>query len=136
MKLRLRGSADALNRSAQRSTATLEKQRRNAEKPVVDQPVPQAEVDATARAGALGSLEQVKTTVQQAETLTEQDRKRLWANAMTDPAAECSRDLAKLPPAQRRAEIIRIGALNATARELNQENASGPSDLGQHALQN
>jgi hypothetical protein len=41
-----------------------------------------------------------------------------WADAMTDVAAECARDLAKLPPKQRRAEIIRINALNATAQKI------------------
>jgi hypothetical protein len=41
-----------------------------------------------------------------------------WANAMTDVATECVRDLAKLPQNQRRAEIIRINALNATARQI------------------
>jgi hypothetical protein len=41
-----------------------------------------------------------------------------WAEAMTDVAAECARDLAKLPPRQRRAEIIRINALNATAQKI------------------
>jgi hypothetical protein len=41
-----------------------------------------------------------------------------WADAMTDVAAECARDLAKLPPKQRRAELIRINALNATAQQI------------------
>jgi hypothetical protein len=41
-----------------------------------------------------------------------------WADAMADVAAECARDLAKLPLKQRRAEVIRINALNATARQI------------------
>jgi hypothetical protein len=42
---------------------------------------------------------------------------------MTDVAAEASLNLAQLSPAQRSAEVIRIGALNETARALR---ASGP----------
>jgi hypothetical protein len=53
-----------------------------------------------------------------------------WANAMIDVAAECSRNLAKLATADRRAEIIRIGALSETARHLARgETTSNKSEL-------
>jgi hypothetical protein len=60
----------------------------------------------------------------------QQSYKLSWANAMTDVAAECSRNLAKLAPADRRAEIIRIGALSETARHLARgETTSNKSEL-------
>lgn len=143
MKLKLRGNANALNRSAQRNTATLEQQRRDA-----DSPPP--EDDSVATAAALASLEQARVMVTAPEIPApvvpapaktepqgsdDQERRRLWANAMTDVAAECSRNLNKLPPAQRRAEIIRIGALSATVQQLMLENRLGAARSGQHALQ-
>jgi hypothetical protein len=87
-KLRLRGNANALSRSSQRAAAA--------------QPAPQVARPAAAPPGP-----QPNRSVELA-----------WADAMTDVAAECARDLAKLPPKQRRAEVIRINALNATARQI------------------
>jgi hypothetical protein len=86
-KLRLRGNANALNRSSQRAIAAA---------PAEPRPNP-----------AAAAPPELNRNVELA-----------WANAMTDVAAECARDLAKLPPNQRRAEIIRINALNATARQI------------------
>ena len=63
---------------------------------------------------------------------SEDDRKRTWANAMTDVAAECARALAKLPLAQRRAETIRISALSDIARHL----ASGGATPSKSTLLN
>jgi hypothetical protein len=84
-KLRLRGNANALNRSGRRVTtaATTPLPRRE---PPPPQPGPNVE--------------------------------RAWADAMTDVAAECARNVSKLPPHQRRAELIRINALHATARQI------------------
>lgn len=82
-KLRLRGNANALNRSSQRSAGS---------QPTSQHTVPQPKPNRAV--------------------------KRAWANAMTDVAAECARDLAKLPPHQRRAEVIRINALRATAHQI------------------
>ena len=39
---------------------------------------------------------------------------------MTTVAAECAAELDTLPPAQRRANLIRIGALTDSARALSQ----------------
>ncbi|WP_428484441.1 hypothetical protein [Rhodopila sp.] len=43
---------------------------------------------------------------------------RLWAKAMTEVAEECRANLARLAPAQRRLELLRIEALTATALAL------------------
>lgn len=110
MKLKLRANANALHRSTRRGAAALERQ------PCEDQPD-----DCLAQAEA--AVEQVQTERQDTNPLepappSENDRKRTWANAMTDVAAECSRTLAKLPPGQRRVETIRISALSDIARHL------------------
>ena len=138
MKLKLRGNANALNRSAQRNAATLAQQQREA-----DRPPP--EDDTVATAAALASLGQARAMVTapeipppaktQPQGSDDQERRRLWANAMTDVAAECSRNLNKLPPGERRAEIIRIGALSATVQQLMRENRLDAARSGQHALQ-
>jgi hypothetical protein len=125
MKLKLRGNANALHRSTQRSAAALEHQR-HADRPEHSE----AETEAV--------LEQVQTELQQSAAPAppapppETDRERIWANAMTDVAAECSRALAKLPTSQRRAETIRITALRDIARHL----AQGGATLGKSALLN
>jgi hypothetical protein len=64
----------------------------------------------------------------QREDRQREDRQRelTWANAMTDVAAECSRNLARLAPKQRRAELIRIAALRATAGQLTRGGSSDP----------
>jgi hypothetical protein len=95
-KLRLRGNANALNRSCQRAAASpAPRPPANTPNP---QPPPSPDRPPSDHSFALA-----------------------WADAMTDVAAECARDLAKLPPKQRRAEIIRISALNATARQIRDE---------------
>jgi hypothetical protein len=94
-KLRLRGNANALNRSSQRAAATP------ASRPPASKPHPQPPTPDRPPSDHSVAL--------------------AWADAMTDVAAECARDLAKLPPKQRRAEIIRINALNATARQIRDE---------------
>ena len=137
MKLKLRGNANALNRSAQRHTATLEKQRQDAvaaddtavrtKAPASPKPAQNIAPQDAAQPPAASKPEP--------EPCSDQERKHLWANAMTDVAAECSRNLHKLPPEQRQAEIVRIGAVNETARRLIQENRSDASRTRQHALQ-
>jgi hypothetical protein len=102
-KLRLRSNANALNRSGQRAAAS------QVPRPSAGKPQPQ-----TAPPDQLPSDHSVAPTWADA-----------WADAMTDVAAECARDLAKLPSNQRRAEIIRINALKATARQIRREAAHG-----------
>jgi hypothetical protein len=105
-KLRLRGNANALNRSANRAAAAQKPQRHKPEIPSASPKPPTQESD--------------------------RERETLWANAMTDVAAECSRNLAKLPPQQRRAEMIRIAALKATAAQLRK---GDPSSAKPHPAQ-
>jgi hypothetical protein len=106
-KLRLRGNANALNRSSQRTARTA------AEPPA---PKPAASKPPTPEPSASEPQpKQPDRTVALA-----------WAEAMTDVAAECARDLAKLPAKQRRAEIIRINALHATARQIRADATKPP----------
>jgi hypothetical protein len=89
MKLKLRGNANALSRSAHRAS-TAESY------PITADPedATQAEDDGPAREAALATLEQAKAAVQQSIPQTapnpDRQRERLWANAMTEVAAECS----------------------------------------------
>jgi hypothetical protein len=101
MKLRLRGNANALNRSASRTAASL------AAANLTTSP-------ASSSPGA-PATQQAPTG---ATAATDREDKLTWANAMTDVAAECARNLANLTPKQRHAETIRIAALHATARRL------------------
>jgi hypothetical protein len=87
-KLRLRGNANALNRSSQRSAAPQPTPRATPRPPQKAPPQPTRAIELA------------------------------WADAMTDVAAECASGLAKLKPHQRRAEIIRINALKATAHQI------------------
>ncbi|MDB5399230.1 MAG: hypothetical protein JWQ55_1248 [Rhodopila sp.] len=130
MKLKLRGNANALNRSSQRSTTT-------AAEPQL--PKTAAPDDTAAEAEALAALEQARIAIKRPNPITpitpqptyqsDQSRETIWANAMTEVAAESARNLAKLPPSQRRAEIIRIGALSEAASHLTRTSASNRSTL-------
>jgi hypothetical protein len=121
MKLKLRGNANALNRSTVHNTAELEIPHRDAEQTA--RALPEQD-DRAAQAATLASLEQVQGMVRQAgdpppaESAGDRYRRLAWAKAMTGVAAECASDLEKLPPAQRRAQMIRIGVLTDTARGL------------------
>ena len=142
MTLRLRGNANALNRAAQQATVTLAAQRQDAprmEGPGMDAPGMDAPgmdapgMDAPERiapdqTNAEHPPQAADPMVDHAEPTapgrpTEQRRRLAWADAMAGVAAECSRSLALLAPAQRRAEMIRIGALNATAQQLRRPEA-------------
>jgi hypothetical protein len=117
MKLKLRGNANALTRSSQRATATLDAQRRDK---------PAAEPDPTE---LLASLETAKTVVRQAQSAplaaasTDREIDLSWASAMTDIATEFTAELAQLQPAQRRTHLARIGALSEIARTLGRGDA-------------
>ena len=106
MKLKLRGNANALTRSAHRAAATTE-----------PQPDPTPEPDPTE---ILATLKSAKTLVNQAEPPTKPDRQAdlAWAAAMTDVAAEYQAELPSLPPAERRLHLARIAALSKTATTL------------------
>jgi hypothetical protein len=117
MKLKLRGNANALNRSSRDATTTLDSQRRDTQA---------AEPDPTK---LLAALEDTKTLVQQARTTpppanpTDREIDLSWASAMTDVATEYTAELAQLQPAQRRTHLARIGALSEIARTLGRGDA-------------
>jgi hypothetical protein len=138
MKLRLRGNATALNRSSQRATTTLDNQRRETPAPAF----PQAEAarpiadpdEAPRQARVLAALQDAQAEVRRAQTALrtatpasaeasaeppdQRQRDLAWATAMTDVAAEYSADMDQHSPAQRRIDLMRIGALARTARAL------------------
>lgn len=143
MKLKLRGTANALNRASQHATATLDRQRRDITPPERDE----TEI--------LASLEVAKTVVRQAlaahppapiatpnhpaatpanpirvPDAAETQRKNIhalttdrhidcaWASAMTGVAAEYAAELPHLTPAQRQTHLARIGALSQISTML------------------
>jgi hypothetical protein len=113
MKLRLRGNANALSHSSRSLIAAP------------DHPSPADEPDNNpAETAAPASPRKPEA----APPDDGRQRELLWANAMTDIAAECSRNLGKLPPAQRRAETIRIAGLSQAARHL----TLGAAAAGRH----
>ncbi len=113
MKLKLRGNANALTATSQRSAATP------APRPAPTQPA-STQDDTAAQTEALAALDRARADLRKPEPAPrpEQSRERIWASAMTDIAAECSRNLAKLSARDRRTELIRIKALSATASHL------------------
>jgi hypothetical protein len=126
MKLKLRGNANALHRSAQ--LATPDRQHREpAAMPAEPQP-PRTEPDPR---DTLVAIEDTRSLLQQAQTTQQPERRRLlsWASAMTDIAAEHAAALAQLPAAQRQDQLTRIRALIETARTLGTGNAPMKSQL-------
>jgi hypothetical protein len=128
MKLKLRGNANALSRSAQRATATLECQRRDAAypfQPIPPDPAPSEPEPASAPTGQspqiLASLAAARLELQQAQAAPASNDRRIdlsWANAMADVATEFTTALPHLLPAERSNQLRRIGALAQTARAL------------------
>jgi hypothetical protein len=122
MKLKLRGSANALSRSSQRAAATLDSQRRNTGHPDTAPPEPEP-------TEVFASLETAKTVVRQAKATqpatpaTDRQADLSWASAMTDVATEYTAELAELPPAKRRTHLARIGALAEIATTLGRGDA-------------
>jgi hypothetical protein len=109
MKLRLRGNANALNRSSQRSQPP-------AETTPVGDPVPAPAEDPTA---TIAALETAKTLVKQAKPGAD----AAWAEAMTDVAAEYQAALPSLSPADQQTHLARIGALSKIAATLSKGEA-------------
>jgi hypothetical protein len=95
MKLRLRGNANALNRSSTRTAATL---KTHDKRPPVEATQPKTETPAQQAANHQIDL--------------------AWAAAMQDVAIEYTAELATLPEAQRRVHQARINALKTTAGTL------------------
>jgi hypothetical protein len=137
MQLRLRGNANALNRSRHRAIPARPSPRRRPDDAVAESEAsplseaseptaacPRAEAHAHGVSGVPTAASAWTRSPKPQPPETDRRREHAWANAMTDIAAECSRNLASLSPTQRRAETIRIAALNATACQLNGGQAS------------
>jgi hypothetical protein len=147
LKLKLRGNAAALNRVSQANKAALKLLRRENPEPAVnDEKRKEEALQALAEAEAAvaqaqanlpqANLPQAKlpqanhpqanhpqANPHQANHPTRRADARhaiAWAAAMKDVATECSQNLPRLPPAERRAEIIRINLLSRAAREISQ----------------
>ena len=110
-KLKLRANANALTRSSHRATATLDAQRLEA---IAPEPEP-TEI--------LAALHNEKIQPETTEPTTDRQIDAAWADAMTDVAKEFEAELAKLPPAQRRTHLARIGALTHIAGTLREGEA-------------
>jgi hypothetical protein len=129
MALRLRGNANALDRSAEHNRRALAQTRSDA--PAPQQPSP---VDARYEAETLANLEETKTRVAAAQArlhpvapaptpvpvLTLQDKQiqAAWASAMTDVAGEFTASIAHLPQAERKEASRRAALLSGCANEL------------------
>jgi hypothetical protein len=124
MALRLRGNANALNRSAEQNRRAL------------TNTVPQPPVDTEYEAEVLANLETTKTRVAEAQarlhptappktetaapvlTLEDKQLQAVWASAMTDVAGEVTASIAHLPPAERKEASRRAALLSSCANEL------------------
>ena len=132
MTLKHRGNANALGRSSQRAADALARQRRDHPGPRPDAPpadtppMDTPPMDTPCQIETLAALEAARAQVQAAPAAEPppEQRRRAWAAAMTTVAAEYAAELDTLPLAQRRASLIRIGALTDSARALSRPPAS------------
>ena len=126
MVLRLRGNANACNRSAEANRRALQASHQATDSATVepDAPSPQAHPPAdTAQASrqrpdgaSLAPAHPPANTAQ--PTTADQQRRALWAAAFAEVAAECAAELPYLPPAEQHAASIHIAALNSSASAL------------------
>jgi hypothetical protein len=111
LKLKLRGNANALSKSARLASFTLNDQRRAAEPPAPEQDDDAPQI--------LAALETVRAEVKAARPTDTNEKIDIgWADAMTDVAAEFTAELAHLPAKDRSLHLRRISALTETARTL------------------
>jgi hypothetical protein len=128
MKLRLRGNANSLSRSARQHTQMLQKSRsataesghslaksaaatgRDTPQTPPDEPVPAQTASGPAEA-------------------TEQQHRRQWADAMKAVAADLRSPAAPVPPAQRYSDRLWVDVLTNLAGELRQPSAHSKADL-------
>jgi hypothetical protein len=113
MKLKLRGNANALNRTSQKTAATLDIQRDDSPAETPDQDP--AEI--------MASLKSAQTIITQAQPSLIRQGDLRWGQAMTDIAVEYTAELPTLPPEKRRAHFARIGALSKIASMLGRGDA-------------
>jgi hypothetical protein len=140
LKLKLRGNTAALNRAVQANTNDLRRRRQDREA---------AEQDARATTEALAALDEARAagdalaSLDQARANSEAldqspaatppkpatNRAEAWAGAMTGVAVEFAANLDRLPPKQRRADVIRIGLLTEAAQQLRRTGDFSKADL-------
>jgi hypothetical protein len=137
MILRLRGNANALDRSAERSRRVLRERRAGNAPPDQPQPERQPEADAAneaapdeaaltaAVAAARQAAADVRTRIQAeappaptTKPATKQHHQTTWAIAMADAAEKLTAGIDALPPAERRAASLRAATLASTATSL------------------
>jgi hypothetical protein len=138
MALRLRGNANACNRSAEQNRCAVKENRFETETPVTTPPETDIDFDESAvlamvattlerAAGADASVQAtepvvvpapVETQAAAAPAMATGPRQALWADAMAVVAAEFAVDLPGLPPAQRKAITNRAAALSSCASDL------------------
>lgn len=128
MMLRLRGNANACNRSAEQNRRAL--QASHQASPVANpwpnqapQAVPKAPAAPKAPVAEASPPSQASAPAQPAApaavAMTEDQRHRaMWAAAFTEVAAEYTAELASLPPEERRAASTRADALASSANAL------------------
>lgn len=146
MTLRLRGNANALDRSAEHSRRALRESRsdnsRPQEAPEI-QPATQAghALDEAALTTAVEAAQQAAADLQahmRAEKpaspatatplATKQHHQAVWATAMADAAEKLTASIADLPPAERRAASLQAAALAGTANTLLSRVSAPPLD--------
>ncbi len=136
MALRLRGNANACNRSAEQNRRALEKSRANPANSASPSHVPPADPDEhptdEALAGGLAAAQELADAVQartrdgqpavrqtpQPLPMTVPQRSQAWATAMIDAAGKINATLGTLPPDQRRSASLRAATLTTTATGL------------------
>ena len=119
MKLKLRGSANALNRSALNSTQALEKIRHP--KPA---PAPRAAKPAASPPKEPATPQPQPTTVQPAPN--DQANRLHWAAAMRREAADLRSSSTDVTPEQRQTDTMWATVLNEVANELTQPAPANP----------
>ena len=131
MALRLRGNANALNRSAEQNRRAISQNGSQAGEPP-DEP-PGEPIDPAYEAKVIADLAATEkmladarvqptpvpaSAFNAASTMTDQQKGAIWAAAMTEVAKEFTASLPNLPAVDRKLASRRIAALSSTASHL------------------
>jgi hypothetical protein len=127
MALRLRGNANALNRSAEQNRQALKRSLDDAAfyPPMTETGIPALDNDPLTEdtiiadaAAAQKRAAQAHTTPDSPLTTAEQQNRAMWANAMAEVANDFTASLATMRPDQRRVASIQAAALTNSANAL------------------
>ena len=135
MVLRLRGCANALNRSAEQNRRALRQHQtsssaellaafpgemdgRQAETPTTTDTPPKMRQAPPAQARDAQPVGPQPQAAVPAQSLSDRERQAQWGAAMADVAAEMTADLDELPPEERRLASLQAAALRTTADAL------------------